>query len=119
MALTNVAAAAHTQLVIRSGRARVAQLQRCASVTRKFRREAWIGHPTSLLTGGTGGLGLLVSALLVSHGDRQLVLVSRSGSVAVASEKTSQALSGCTSTVRVEMCNVSDSSGASRAAKFN
>ncbi|WSW21183.1 SDR family NAD(P)-dependent oxidoreductase [Streptomyces phaeochromogenes] len=70
----------------------------------------WDPDGTVLVTGGTGGLGALVARhLVVGHGVRRLLLVSRRGMAAPGAAELVAELSelGAT-TVRVEACDVAD-----------
>ncbi|MES9504770.1 SDR family NAD(P)-dependent oxidoreductase, partial [Streptomyces koyangensis] len=64
---------------------------------------------TVLLTGGTGGLGRIVARhLVVEHGVRDLLLVSRSGAAADGAGQLVAELSEAGAHVTVEACDVSD-----------
>ncbi|WP_062204315.1 type I polyketide synthase [Streptomyces sp. NBRC 109706] len=64
---------------------------------------------TVLVTGGTGGLGALFARhLVVGHGVRSLVLVSRRGSAAEGAGELVAELEGLGAEVRVVACDVSD-----------
>ncbi|MFB7614235.1 type I polyketide synthase [Kitasatospora sp. NPDC056181] len=65
---------------------------------------------TVLVTGGTGGLGALVARhLVVRHGVRHLLLLSRRGAAAPGAEELRAALTEAgAETVAIEACDVSD-----------
>nr|WP_286012064.1 type I polyketide synthase [Streptomyces violaceusniger] len=72
-------------------------------------RQRLMGEGTVLVTGGTGGLGGEVARHLVMvHGVRDLVLVSRRGSAAPGAGELVAELSGEGARVRVAACDVSD-----------
>ena len=50
-----------------------------------------------LLTGGTGGLGIMVAGWFAACGHGQLTLLSRRGTIAVGAEHLYKAVSSCTS----------------------
>ncbi|WP_395575266.1 SDR family NAD(P)-dependent oxidoreductase [Streptomyces sp. BK79] len=69
----------------------------------------WDPAGTVLITGGTGGLGSLVARhLVVEHGVRHLLLVSRSGMAAGGAADLVAELSEAGAEVRVERCDVAD-----------
>ena len=71
--------------------------------------DAYIAPPPHhLVTGGTGGLGLLTARWNADRGARTLVLSSRSGLVPQASDADWQCLSASTTYVFVERCDVAD-----------
>ena len=64
---------------------------------------------TVLITGGTGGLGALVSRhLVVAHGARHLLLVSRHGSASPGAEELQAELTALGAQVRIAACDVAD-----------
>jgi acyl transferase domain-containing protein/NADP-dependent 3-hydroxy acid dehydrogenase YdfG/acyl carrier protein len=64
---------------------------------------------TVLITGGTGNLGRLVARhLVIAHGARNLLLVSRSGQDAAGSSQLQDEIEALHATVRVVDCDVSD-----------
>ncbi len=66
-------------------------------------------HGTVLVTGGTGGLGALVARhLVVAHGVRHLLLVSRRGMRAPGARALEEELAGLGAEVSVAACDVSD-----------
>ncbi|MVU75787.1 SDR family NAD(P)-dependent oxidoreductase [Nocardia sp. ET3-3] len=67
------------------------------------------GTGTVLITGGTGGLGVLLARHLVAvHGVRHLLLASRSGETATGATELVSELSAAGAAVRVVACDVSD-----------
>ena len=67
----------------------------------------WSG--TTLITGGTGGLGaLLAKHLVVEHGVRSLLLLSRRGPQAPGAEELARALRELGAEVRVRACDLTD-----------
>ncbi|MEV4616787.1 SDR family NAD(P)-dependent oxidoreductase, partial [Kitasatospora sp. NPDC049258] len=92
------------QVLVRGGEAFVARLARAQA---SGAAQEWDGRV--LVTGGTGGLGRLVARhLVVEHGVRQLLLVSRSGMSAEGAEVLVGELAGLGAEVLVEACDVSD-----------
>ncbi|MGW2149808.1 SDR family NAD(P)-dependent oxidoreductase [Nonomuraea bangladeshensis] len=70
---------------------------------------AWPVDGTTLITGGTGGLGALVARHLVAeHGVRHLVLVSRRGLDAPGAAELRDDLAGQGAEVTVAACDVAD-----------
>jgi acyl transferase domain-containing protein/D-arabinose 1-dehydrogenase-like Zn-dependent alcohol dehydrogenase/acyl carrier protein len=64
---------------------------------------------TVLITGGTGGLGALVARhLVVEHGVRSLLLVSRAGEAAPGALDTRRELTELGATVKIADCDVTD-----------
>ncbi|AZM55236.1 type-I PKS [Streptomyces sp. WAC 01529] len=90
------------ELALRQGRAYVPRLVPAPATATAPR--AWDPDGTVLLTGATGGLGtLLARHLVVEHGVRNLLLLSRSGAAGVAAE-----LTGLGARVTEAACDVSD-----------
>ncbi|MEV4117201.1 SDR family NAD(P)-dependent oxidoreductase, partial [Nonomuraea sp. NPDC049695] len=70
---------------------------------------AWPVDGTTLITGGSGGLGALVARHLVAeHGVRQLLLVSRRGLDAPGAAELRDELAGQGAEVTVAACDVAD-----------
>ena len=63
---------------------------------------------THLITGGTGGLGLLTARWLGQHGARDLVLCSRSGTMARDVVIEQEQLQASSAAVIVERCDTSE-----------
>ncbi|MEV4617036.1 type I polyketide synthase, partial [Kitasatospora sp. NPDC049258] len=92
------------QLMVRDGEVFAARLVR-AEV--EGSAPEWAGRV--LVTGGTGGLGRVIARhLVVEHGVRQLLLVSRSGMSADGAEALVGELAGLGAEVLVEACDVAD-----------
>ncbi|SEH03877.1 Acyl transferase domain-containing protein, partial [Nonomuraea solani] len=69
----------------------------------------WPVDGTTLITGGTGGLGALVARhLVVEHGVRHLLLVSRRGADAPGAAELRGELAGLGAEVSVAACDVAD-----------
>jgi NADP-dependent 3-hydroxy acid dehydrogenase YdfG/acyl carrier protein len=67
------------------------------------------GRGTVLVTGGTGGLGALVAErLVVEHGVRRLLLVSRRGAEAEGAGELRERLEGRGAEVEIAACDVAD-----------
>jgi NADP-dependent 3-hydroxy acid dehydrogenase YdfG/acyl carrier protein len=67
------------------------------------------GRGTVLVTGGTGGLGaLLAKHLVIEHGVRSLLLVSRAGERASRAAELERELTGLGASVWIAGCDVSD-----------
>ncbi|MEV0623496.1 type I polyketide synthase [Nonomuraea sp. NPDC050404] len=95
------------ELAIRDGRPWVPRLTRAAAVEPSD--TAWPADGTTLITGGTGGLGALMARHLVAeHGVRRLLLVSRRGLDAPGAAELRDELSGLGAEVAVAACDVSD-----------
>ncbi|WP_062990523.1 type I polyketide synthase [Nocardia anaemiae] len=76
-----IVASGYSQVLWRDGAASVPRLQRVPAAPREMPD---LGGGTVLITGGTGGVGVLVARHLVrAHGVRHLVLLRRSGHSAV------------------------------------
>ncbi|QPA02504.1 beta-ketoacyl synthase [Streptomyces violascens] len=70
---------------------------------------AGLASGTVLLTGGTGGLGRIVARhLVVEHGVRDLLLVSRSGAAAEGVDALTAELTGLGARVSVAACDLAD-----------
>ncbi|WP_405095218.1 type I polyketide synthase [Micromonospora sp. NBC_01412] len=68
-----------------------------------------VGEGSVLVTGGTGALGALVAEhLVVAHGVRSLVLVSRRGPGATGADALVERLAGLGASARVVACDVTD-----------
>ncbi|MFF8956261.1 type I polyketide synthase [Streptomyces sp. NPDC014894] len=117
--LSAVLASGEPQLAVRGGGLLVPRLVRAAvvggsgssvsSVSSGSSGSSVFGGGGVLVTGGTGGLGALVARhLVVVHGVRDLVLVSRRGVGAPGAEGLAAELSGLGARVVVEACDVGD-----------
>ncbi|MBJ8338366.1 SDR family NAD(P)-dependent oxidoreductase [Antrihabitans sp. YC3-6] len=100
-----ILASPHSQVRCRAGVVEVPRLVRLAVETRA--PMGWAG--TVLITGGTGGLGgALARHLVVTHGVRRLVLVSRRGRAAQGSNELIAELTELGCAVTVSACDVTD-----------
>ncbi|OPF71888.1 hypothetical protein VT50_0232360 [Streptomyces antioxidans] len=95
------------QLAVRGGRVLVPRLTRMPVPTDP--ESPWTGDGTVVVTGATGGLGAVVARhLVVEHGVRHLMLLSRSGPAAPGAEALVSELSERGADVRVVACDVAD-----------
>ncbi|MFI5689282.1 SDR family NAD(P)-dependent oxidoreductase [Streptomyces sp. NPDC051636] len=70
---------------------------------------AWPAAGTTLVTGGTGGLGALIARHLVTaHGVRDMLLTSRRGPAAPGAAELAESLRELGADVTIEACDVSD-----------
>ncbi|MFH5210974.1 SDR family NAD(P)-dependent oxidoreductase [Antrihabitans sp. NCIMB 15449] len=100
-----ILASPHSQVRCRAGVVEVPRLVRLAVETRAPME--WAG--TVLITGGTGGLGgALARHLVVTHGIRRLVLVSRRGRAAQGANELIAELTELGCAVTVSACDVTD-----------
>ncbi|GAA3031228.1 hypothetical protein GCM10020000_05190 [Streptomyces olivoverticillatus] len=98
------------QVVVRQGEVLAGRLAR-VSAGDATPETAWGADGTVLITGGTGGLGAVVARhLVVEHGVRSLLLVSRRGLGAEGAEALVAELSGLGARVAVAACDVADRS---------
>ncbi|MGW6598882.1 SDR family NAD(P)-dependent oxidoreductase, partial [Streptomyces sp. NPDC055036] len=106
------ATADEPDLAVRGGELLAARLTRVqipvpAAVPEE--RAAWNSEGTVLITGGTGGLGgVLARHLVVEHGVRHLLLVSRRGPAADGAETLKAELAARGAQVTVAPCDVTD-----------
>ncbi|MGV9820721.1 SDR family NAD(P)-dependent oxidoreductase, partial [Nocardia xishanensis] len=107
-----VMAVGEPQVVVRAGVTYTARLTRPASVPAEDEISsgaAGLGAGTVLITGGTGGLGAVVARhVVVEHGVRSLLLVSRSGPRADGVAELCAELERLGAQVRVVACDVTD-----------
>ncbi|MEU7136735.1 type I polyketide synthase [Streptomyces sp. NPDC046261] len=102
--LEAAAAAGEWQLAVRDGRVLAPRLVKTHVGT-----GPGLATGTALVTGGTGTLGALVARhLVVTHGVRELVLVSRRGSTAPGAPELTTELQDLGARVRVVACDVAD-----------
>jgi NAD(P)-dependent dehydrogenase (short-subunit alcohol dehydrogenase family)/acyl carrier protein len=95
------------QLALREGKVYCPRIARVAPVVAVG--SVVLGGGTVLVTGGTGVLGGLVARrLVVEHGVRHLLLVSRSGGGAEGVGRLRGELEGLGASVAVEACDVGD-----------
>ncbi|MEU2874515.1 SDR family NAD(P)-dependent oxidoreductase [Streptomyces olivoreticuli] len=105
---SQVLAVDEPQLLVREGQAFAARLARVQ--TQDAADVAWDVSGRVLVTGGTGGLGrVLARHLVVKHGVRSLLLVSRSGPAAEGAEELVAELAEHGADAVVEACDVTDS----------
>ena len=96
------------EVAIRSDRSWVPRLER-ARLGEEPAAVAWPVDGTTLITGGTGGLGALVARHLVAeHGVRHLLLVSRRGLDAPGAAELRDELAEQGAEVTVAACDVAD-----------
>ncbi|MFD5844300.1 SDR family NAD(P)-dependent oxidoreductase [Streptomyces chartreusis] len=106
-ALTAAVASGEAQVAVRSGELVVPRLRRAVPGEGAV---SWDAGPV-LVTGGTGGLGAVVARhLVVEHGVRSLVLVSRRGESAAGAGELSAELEAAGASVTVAPCDVTDRS---------
>nr|WP_267895518.1 type I polyketide synthase [Streptomyces sp. RTd22] len=95
------------QLTVRDGVVRTPKLVRAVAAPQSS--APWHGDGTVLVTGATGVLGGLVARhLVVEHGVRRLLLVSRRGAEAAGAAELVAELSGLGAEVSVAACDVAD-----------
>ena len=95
------------QAVVREGIAHVARLARTPAQEGVPR--AWNPEGTTLITGGTGGLGALLARHLVASGrSRHLLLLSRSGEAAPGARELRAELTALGAEVTLAACDVAD-----------
>ncbi|MFF8104521.1 type I polyketide synthase, partial [Streptomyces sp. NPDC016640] len=101
---------AEAEVAVRGGGVLVPRLARVTSELGGVGGSGWdVAGGTVLVTGGTGGLGRVVARhLVVGHGVRDLLLVSRRGAAAEGVEALVAELSGLGARVSVEACDVAD-----------
>ncbi|WP_018680911.1 type I polyketide synthase [Actinokineospora enzanensis] len=106
--LPALSATGDAQFVARGGELRVARLARM-STDRDVRPREWNADGTVLITGGTGGLGSEIARhLVVHHGVRHLLLLSRRGLEAPAAVELHDELTAQGASVTVAACDVAD-----------
>ncbi|MFF8732602.1 SDR family NAD(P)-dependent oxidoreductase [Streptomyces sp. NPDC015171] len=95
------------QLCLRDGEILAARLARAADTGTD--RPVWDTEGTTLITGGTGGLGrLLARHLVAEHGVRSLLLVSRRGADADGVADLVRELGAAGAEVTVDACDLAD-----------
>jgi acyl carrier protein len=109
-AVAGLIEAGEWQLAVRAGRVLVPRLTALpAAGTDSPDFDGALAAGTVLVTGGTGGLGALVAErLVVGHGVRSLLLLSRSGPAAEGASELAARLAGLGAEVEVVACDVSD-----------
>ncbi|MGJ6970069.1 type I polyketide synthase, partial [Streptosporangium sp. G11] len=105
--LTRMVASGEPQLAVRAGEAFVPRLAR---LTRQEEGSSPVwGRGPVLITGGTGGLGaVLARHLVVEHGVRELVLLSRRGSEAPGARELESELTELGAAVSLVACDAAD-----------
>ncbi|AJP00629.1 hypothetical protein TU94_02960 [Streptomyces cyaneogriseus subsp. noncyanogenus] len=99
------------QIALRAGRMLVPRLERGSVPAPRPDREGTAPDGTTLITGGTGGLGAAAARHLVArHGVRDLLLVSRSGPAARGARELVAELTAQGARVSVAACDVADRS---------
>ncbi|MFF6945257.1 type I polyketide synthase, partial [Streptomyces lavendulae] len=110
--LRRLAAAVATgepQLALREGRMSVPRLARVPVTAGTAPARALDPHGTALITGGTGALGRLVAAHLVTaHGVRNIVLTGRRGPDADGADALREELAALGATVTIAACDAAD-----------
>nr|WP_308437002.1 SDR family NAD(P)-dependent oxidoreductase [Streptomyces finlayi] len=105
--VAEVLAAGESQVLVRGGVVQVGRLARLGSSVGVV--ESPLGGGTVLVTGGTGGLGSVVARhLVVRHGVRSLLLVSRRGLGAPGAVELRDELGVLGAEVAVVACDVAD-----------
>ncbi|MDN3258173.1 type I polyketide synthase, partial [Streptomyces sp. MA25(2023)] len=113
-ALTAALSVQETETAVRDGEVRVPRLTRVVSAdgTGSPATDVPLSDTdggTVLLTGGTGGLGrILARHLIVQHGVRDLLLVSRRGPAAEGIDAVTAELTGLGARVSVAACDLAD-----------
>nr|WP_308123205.1 SDR family NAD(P)-dependent oxidoreductase [Streptomyces geysiriensis] len=113
-ALTAALSVEETETAVRDGEVRVPRLTRVVSAddTSSVATDVPLSDAdggTVLLTGGTGGLGrILARHLVVQHGVRDLLLVSRRGPAAEGIDAVTAELTGLGARVSVAACDLAD-----------
>ncbi|MEV8480167.1 type I polyketide synthase, partial [Streptomyces sp. NPDC051173] len=106
--LDAVSASGEPQIAVRSGELFAPRLARAAAATAESGFD-WDPEGTVLLTGATGTLGTLVARhLVVRHGVRHLLLVSRRGLEAASAPELAAELTALGASVTVAACDTSD-----------
>ncbi|MFI9405157.1 SDR family NAD(P)-dependent oxidoreductase [Nocardia sp. NPDC052316] len=102
-----LAAAGEPEVAVRDGALLVPRLHAVEAPTEPATSD-W-GKGTTLITGGTGGLGaLLARHLVTAHGARRLVLTSRRGLDAPGAEQLRTELTELGAEITVTACDVAD-----------
>ncbi|MGV9270965.1 SDR family NAD(P)-dependent oxidoreductase, partial [Kitasatospora sp. NPDC003701] len=103
-----VAVSDEPQVLVRDGEVLAARLVR-VPVVESETVSPWAGAGRVMVTGGTGGLGRVVARhLVVEHGVRSLLLVSRRGAEAEGAAELVAELAALGAEVLVEACDVAD-----------
>ncbi len=115
-ALSGAVAAGESEVAVRGGEGFVPRLTQAQTVSVEVGETGDVvagsfdvGDGTVVLTGATGGLGaVLARHLVVEHGVRNLLLLSRRGAAAAGSEELVAGLRGCGAEVDLVACDVTD-----------
>ncbi|WP_460625079.1 SDR family NAD(P)-dependent oxidoreductase, partial [Kitasatospora kifunensis] len=100
---------AEPQVLVRGGELLAARLARVVAASELPAEPVWSAEGTVLITGGTGGLGRVVARhLVVEHGVRSLLLVSRRGAAAEGVAELVAELADLGATAVVEACDVAE-----------
>ncbi|RZD57464.1 short-chain dehydrogenase, partial [Streptomyces albidoflavus] len=106
--LRSALASGEAESVVRDGEVRVPRLARVTPEATEGPRWDALTGPV-LITGGTGGLGrVLARHLVMTHGVRDLLLVSRSGATAEGTGELVTELTEAGAHVAVEACDAAD-----------
>jgi acyl transferase domain-containing protein/acyl carrier protein len=106
-AVVAAVAAGEPKVAVRGGRVLVPRLTRVPAPDRDS--PPWTEGGTVLVTGGTGGLGAVLSRHLVAeHGVRHLLLASRRGIEAPGAPELCAELTGLGATVTIAACDITD-----------
>ncbi|MQY09719.1 type I polyketide synthase [Actinomadura macrotermitis] len=106
--LADAVASAEPEIMIREGVLSTPRLVR-AGTPRPEAAPPWESGGTVLVTGGTGGLGALVARhLVIAHGVRRLLLVSRRGPDAPGARELAAELIALGADVDLAACDVAD-----------
>ncbi|PLB34856.1 type I polyketide synthase [Aspergillus candidus] len=108
-ALTAALVSREEIVAVHGGKTMIPRLGKQPSVTEPPQAMSLDVSGTVLITGGTGGLGAMLSRDIVhAHGAKSLLLVSRSGIEATGARELYDELRSANAAVRVEACDVSD-----------
>ncbi|MFD8986293.1 beta-ketoacyl reductase, partial [Streptomyces sp. NPDC059564] len=107
--IATAVATGEPQLALRAGRMSVPRLARVPVATGAAPARALDPQGTALITGGTGALGTLVAAhLITTHGIRNIVLTSRRGPDAAGARELRDELAALGATVTIAACDAAD-----------
>ncbi|RYP65817.1 hypothetical protein DL771_008118 [Monosporascus sp. 5C6A] len=107
--LSSALASREEVVAVHGGKIMVPRLSRHAPITETPHPMTLDVSGTVLITGGTGGLGAILSRDIVhTHGVKSLLLISRSGIEAPGARELYDELRSANAAVRVEACDVGD-----------